>query len=52
MTVAKAINIGIDSKILERVDAVQPSHLTRKAFINELIHQGLKRIEIEEAPAK
>lgn len=43
----KGVTIRIAHEILERIDALQPSHLTRKAFVNELLIQSVKRLEKE-----
>lgn len=43
----KGVTIRISHEILERIDALQPSHLTRKAFVNELLAQSVKRLELE-----
>ena len=45
MTIGKAISIAIDQAILERVDALQPSHLTRKAFVNQLLFEAVTQRE-------
>ena len=42
MAIGKAISIAIDQSILERVDALQPSHLTRKAFVNQLLFEAVE----------
>lgn len=43
----KGVTIRISHEILERIDALQPSHLTRKAFVNELLAQSVKRLEAD-----
>ena len=43
MTIGKAISIAIDRTILDRIDAVQPSHLTRKAFVNQLLFEAVEQ---------
>ena len=48
MPIGKAVSIAIDAAILQRVDAIQPSHLTRKPFVNQLI---LEAIELHEKKA-
>jgi hypothetical protein len=48
MPIGKAVSIAIDAAILKRVDAIQPSHLTRKPFVNQLI---LEAIELHEKKA-
>lgn len=45
MTIGKAIGIAIDQAILDRVDALQPSHLTRKAFVNQLLFEAVEHRE-------
>lgn len=57
MTIGKAISIAIDQAILGRVDALQPSHLTRKAFVNQLLfeaveHREGKQLHTLQVPAK
>ena len=42
MTIGKAISIAIDQTILDRADALQPSHLTRKAFVNQLLLEAIE----------
>ena len=42
------INVGIDKDLLKRVDAFQPSHLTRKGFICGLIDASLDQLEAEQ----
>lgn len=42
MAIGKSVSIAIDASILGQVDAIQPSHLTRKAFVNQLILEGLQ----------
>ena len=51
-TVNQGVTIRISHEILERIDALQPSHLTRKAFVNELLIQGVKRLENEARQTK
>ena len=46
--IGRAVSICIDASILKRVDAVQPSHLTRKAFVNQLV---LEATELREEKA-
>ena len=48
----KGVTIRIAHEILERIDAQQPSHLTRKAFVNELLIQSVKRLEKEAGHCK
>ena len=48
MPIGRAVSICIDTAILKRVDAVQPSHLTRKAFVNQLV---LEAVELHEEKA-
>lgn len=43
---SKGVTIRIAHEILDRIDPLQPSHLTRKAFVNQLI---LEAIELREA---
>lgn len=45
MTIGKAISIAIDQSILSRIDEVQPSHLTRKAFVNQLLFEAVEKRE-------
>jgi len=45
MTIGKAISIAVDQTILSRVDALQPSHLTRKAFVNQLLFEAVEKRE-------
>lgn len=45
MTIGKAISIAIDQAILDRVDTLQPSHLTRKAFVNQLLFEAVESRE-------
>lgn len=45
MTIGKAISIAIDQAILDRVDILQPSHLTRKAFVNQLLFEAVESRE-------
>ena len=40
--IGRAVSICIDAAILERVDAIQPSHLTRKPFVNQLVLEALE----------
>ena len=42
MAIGKAISIAIDQSILDRVDVLQPSHLTRKAFVNQLLFEAVE----------
>ena len=42
MPIGKAVNIAIDASILARVEAIQPSHLTRKPFVNQLIVEAIE----------
>ena len=42
MPIGRAVSICIDASILKRVDAVQPSHLTRKPFVNQLVLEALE----------
>ena len=48
MPIGRAVSIYIDTAILKRVDALQPSHLTRKAFVNQLV---LEATELREEKA-
>lgn len=48
MTIGKAISIAVDQAILERVDALQPSHLTRKAFVNQLLFEAVEHREVRQ----
>ena len=48
MPIGRAISIAIDAAILKRVDALQPSYLTRKAIVNQLI---LEAVELREEKA-
>jgi hypothetical protein len=48
----KGVTIRIAHEILGRIDALQPSHLTRKAFVNEILDQGVKRLEKEARQTK
>ena len=48
MPIGKAVSIAIDAQILERIDALQPSHLTRKPFVNQLL---LEALELQEKKA-
>ena len=43
MPIGKAVSIAIDAAILSQVDAIQPSHFTRKAFVNQLILEALQQ---------
>lgn len=45
MPIGKAVSIAIDATILSQVDAIQPSHFTRKAFVNQLILEALQQRE-------
>jgi|688.fasta_scaffold114854_7 hypothetical protein len=45
MTIGKAISIAVDQSILVRVDKLQPSHLTRKAFVNQLLFEAVEKRE-------
>lgn len=45
MTIGKGISIAIDQSILSRIDEVQPSHLTRKAFVNQLLFEAVEKRE-------
>jgi hypothetical protein len=47
MTIGKAISIAIDQGILDRVDCIQPSHLTRKAFVNQLLFEAVELREMK-----
>jgi len=47
MTTEKVTNIGINVELLERVEQLRPAHLSRRAFVNELIYQQLKALEQE-----
>ena len=42
MTIGRATSIAIDKAILSRIDAIQPSHLTRKAFVNQLLFEAVE----------
>ena len=42
MAIGKAISIALDQSILDRVDVLQPSHLTRKAFVNQLLFEAVE----------
>jgi hypothetical protein len=48
MPIGRAVSICIDTALLKRVDTLQPSHLTRKAFVNQLV---LEAIELREEKA-
>jgi len=48
----KGVTIRIAHEILERIDALQPSHLTRKVFVNEILDQCVKRLEREARQTK
>lgn len=48
----KGVTIRIAHEILERIDALQPSHLTRKAFVNEILDRAVKRLEKEARQSK
>jgi len=57
MAIGKAISIAIDQSILDRVDLLQPSHLTRKAFVNQLLFEAVesrnqKQLHTSEPAAK
>jgi hypothetical protein len=43
MTIGKAISIAIDRSILDRIDQLQPSHFTRKAFVNQLLFEAVEQ---------
>lgn len=45
MPIGKAVSIAIDATILSQVDAIQPSHLTRKAFVNQLVLEAVQQRE-------
>ena len=45
MSIGKGISIAIDESILSRIDEVQPSHLTRKAFVNQLLFEAVEKRE-------
>lgn len=45
MSIGKGISIAIDQSILSRIDEVQPSHLTRKAFVNQLLFEAVEKRE-------
>ena len=47
MTIGKAISIAIDQGILDRVDCIQPSYLTRKAFVNQLLFEAVELREMK-----
>lgn len=42
---SKGVTIRIAHEILDRIDALQPSHLTRKAFVNQLILEAAEQRE-------
>jgi hypothetical protein len=50
MPIGKAVSICIDATILSQVDAIQPSHLTRKAFVNQLVLEAVQ--QREQRPAR
>ena len=43
MTIGKAVSIAIDRSILDKVDKIQPSHFTRKAFVNQLLLEAIEQ---------
>ena len=49
MAIGKAVSMSIDASILARVDALQPTHMTRRPFVNQLL---LEAVEIHEAKAR
>jgi len=49
MPIGKAVTIAIDAAILQRVDAIQPTHLTRKPFINQLLLEAVEAHELKRA---
>jgi hypothetical protein len=49
MPIGKAVSIAIDAAILSQVDAIQPSHFTRKAFVNQLILEALEQRTVRSA---
>jgi len=43
MAIGKAVSIAIDQAILNEIDQLQPSHLTRKPFVNQLLLEAIER---------
>jgi len=43
MAIGKAVSIAIDQAILNEIDQLQPSHLTRKPFVNQLLQEAIER---------
>jgi hypothetical protein len=52
MTNEKVTNIGINAELLIRVELLRPAHLSRRAFINDLIYQQVKALEQETRAAQ
>lgn len=42
MAIGKAVSIAIDQAILNEIDQLQPSHLTRKPFVNQLLLEAIE----------
>jgi len=57
LTVSKGVTIRIADEILSRIDLIQPTHLTRKGFVNQLLLEAvelreLKSLQAPQAAAK
>lgn len=42
MPIGKAVSIAIDQTILKEIDRLQPSHLARKPFVNQLLLEAIE----------
>lgn len=56
-SVSKGITIRVTDEILARINCLQPSHLTRKAFVNQLLFEAVeqregKQLHTLQVPAK
>jgi len=47
LPVSKGVTIRIADEILSRIDCIQPSHLTRKAFVNQLLFEAVELREMK-----
>ena len=47
LPVSKGVTIRSTDEILHRIDCIQPSHLTRKAFVNQLLFEAVELREMK-----